>query len=259
VAHVWRASLARFASFRSTFTQQHYNSLSISINKSVISLGSLNNKFETFKQDPSPPVTFCLCLSVRRQAARNRSSHHVLSTKVREICEQFDSWIVQADVTGIHNSWLPLLFIPTNASPLFIVSFVALTYIIHRPCVYCSALLLILFVSSCHWSDRCIFDLRSNWFAPRYSSEPSDYGAISRNNASMAVPSNDMTEFVFDTVNSTAKALAGAAMEGVQQRLASNGLESRPDEWTGVGLEWMRSLLGRREWTLPCVDVKVRL
>ncbi|KAJ5482376.1 hypothetical protein N7475_001188 [Penicillium sp. IBT 31633x] len=153
-------------------------------------------------------------------------------------------------------SWLPLLFIPTNASPLFIISFVALTYIIHRPCIYCSALLLILFVSSCHWSDRCIFDLRSNWFAPRYSSESGEHGAIPGNTTS-TISSADLTEIVFETVNSTAKALAGAAMESVQQRLAP--LDSRPDEWTGIGLEWMRSLLGGREWTLPCVDVKVRL
>lgn len=61
---------------------------------------------------------------------------------------------------------------------------------------------------------------------------------------------------MFDTFNSTAKGLAGAALEGAQQRL---GVESKPEEWTGVGLEWLRSLLGRREWTLPCVDVKVRL
>ncbi|KAJ5955666.1 hypothetical protein N7501_009945 [Penicillium viridicatum] len=156
-------------------------------------------------------------------------------------------------------SWLPLLFIPTNASPLFIISFVALTYIIHRPCIYCSALLLILFVSSCHWSDRCIFDLRSNWFAPRYTSEPGGY-VISGNATSEATVSGEgLTEFVFDTINSTAKVLAGAALEGVQQRLSPNGMESRPNEWTGVGLEWMRSLLGRQEWTLPCVDVKVRL
>ncbi|CAG7931749.1 unnamed protein product [Penicillium olsonii] len=156
-------------------------------------------------------------------------------------------------------SWLPLLFIPTNASPLFIISFVALTYIIHRPCIYCSALLLILFVSSCHWSDRCIFDLRSNWFAPRYSAEPSNYSPMSGNSTEATVRTEGLTEFVFDTVNSTAKALAGAALEGVQQHLAPSGMESKSDEWTGVGLEWMRSLLGRREWTLPCVDVKVRL
>ncbi|OQE26373.1 hypothetical protein PENSTE_c005G03897 [Penicillium steckii] len=156
-------------------------------------------------------------------------------------------------------SWLPLLFIPTNASPIFIISFVALTYIIHRPCIYCSALLLILFASSCHWSDRCIFDLRSNWFAPRYSSELSaNNTTLLSGNATVAAPfpGDSLTGFVFDTFNSTAKALASAAMESAQNRL---GVESKPEEWTGVGLEWLRGALGRREWTLPCVDVKVRL
>ena len=155
------------------------------------------------------------------------------------------------------NSWLPLLFIPTNASPLFIVSFVALTYIIHRPCIYCSALLLILFASSCHWSDRCIFDLRSNWSAPRYNFAPGDHGSLS-DNATVAAPvaGDNLADFVYDAVNTTAKALAGAAVDSAQQRL---GLESRPNEWAGMGLEWLRSLLGRHEWTLPCVDVKVQL
>ncbi|KAJ5645466.1 hypothetical protein N7507_011477 [Penicillium longicatenatum] len=155
-------------------------------------------------------------------------------------------------------SWLPLLFIPTNASPLFIISFVALTYTIHRPCIYCSALLLILFASSCHWSDRCIFDLRSNWFAPRYSSQSGGEYAPMSGNATMEapLPGDSLASFVFDTANSTAKVLAGAAMDSAQQSL---GIESRPDDWTGVGLEWLRSLLGRREWTLPCIDVKVRL
>jgi hypothetical protein len=58
----------------------------------------------------------------------------------------------------------------------------------------------------------------------------------------------------------TTKALAGAVVEEAQRRLALNGSsELGQQEWTGVGLEWLRSLLGRREWTLPCVDVKVRL
>jgi hypothetical protein len=74
--------------------------------------------------------------------------------------------------------------------------------------------------------------------------------------AAVPLPGESLAGFVFDTFNSTAKALAGAALEGAQQRL---GVESKPNEWTGVGLEWLRNLLGRREWTLPCVDVKVRL
>ncbi|EAU37605.1 conserved hypothetical protein [Aspergillus terreus NIH2624] len=146
-------------------------------------------------------------------------------------------------------SWLPLLFIPTNASPLFIISFVTLTYILHRPCIYCSALLLILFISSCHWSDRCFFDLRGDWFAPRFPA-PSDADSTFLQTA--AANDTSLGGYVLDTLNTTTKALAGAAVEEAQRRL-------QPEEWTGIGLEWLRSLLGRREWTLPCVDVKVRL
>ena len=73
---------------------------------------------------------------------------------------------------------------------------------------------------------------------------------------------SSLAGYVFETVNTTTKALAGAAVEEVQRRFAHNGTaaaESMPEEWTGIGLEWLRSLLGRREWTIPCVDVKVRL
>lgn len=78
----------------------------------------------------------------------------------------------------------------------------------------------------------------------------------------MLAPSETLAEYVWDTVNTTTKALAGAAVDEAQRRLALNGTSAtdlRQDEWTGIGLEWLRSLLGRREWTLPCVDVKVRL
>jgi hypothetical protein len=53
--------------------------------------------------------------------------------------------------------------------------------------------------------------------------------------------------------NNTAAALASTALEEAKRQLASR------TEWTGIGVEWLRSLLGRREWRLPCVDVYVRL
>lgn len=34
---------------------------------------------------------------------------------------------------------------------------------------------------------------------------------------------------------------------------------SNADVWTGIGLNWLRNSVGRREWRLPCVDVNVRL
>lgn len=50
--------------------------------------------------------------------------------------------------------------------------------------------------------------------------------------------------------NSTVKALAGAAADEIAARRA---------EWTGLGLEWLRSLLGKREWRIECMDIYIRL
>ena len=54
-------------------------------------------------------------------------------------------------------------------------------------------------------------------------------------------------------LNNTAMALAGTALEEAKRKLAMR------TEWTGIGVEWLRSLLGRREWRVPCVDVYIRL
>lgn len=51
-------------------------------------------------------------------------------------------------------------------------------------------------------------------------------------------------------LNTTAKALAGAAMDEVTVRRV---------EWSGLGVEWLRSLLGKREWRIDCMDIYVRL
>lgn len=59
--------------------------------------------------------------------------------------------------------------------------------------------------------------------------------------------------FLASAINQTASALAGAAVEELKRRI-----EITP-EWTGIGLEWVRSWLGAREWRLPCLDVYIRL
>ncbi|KAH8820558.1 bladder cancer-related protein BC10-domain-containing protein [Xylogone sp. PMI_703] len=162
-------------------------------------------------------------------------------------------------------SWLPLLFIPTNASPMFIFLFFICTYFLNRPCVYCSFLLLILFASSCHWSDHCFFDFSSNWFEPRYSYS-SSYLQSSASAAAVGGSGNataggndfnytsEYLSMVLGTFNQTAVAIAGSALDEARRRVAG----SRP-EWTGIGVEWLRSLLGKREWRVPCVDVYIRL
>jgi hypothetical protein len=148
-------------------------------------------------------------------------------------------------------SWLPLLFIPTNASPIFIFLFFVCTYFLNRPCVYCSFLLLILFASSCHWSDHCFFDFSSNWFKPRQHS--SSILPEIANSSAMTDQTLEQLSIYLGVFNNTAVALVGPALEEAKRRLAMR------TEWTGIGVEWLRSLLGRREWRLPCVDVYIRL
>ncbi|KAK7414668.1 hypothetical protein QQX98_006525 [Neonectria punicea] len=142
-------------------------------------------------------------------------------------------------------SWLPLLFIPTNASPAFIFLFFVCTYFLNRPCVYCSILLLILFLTSCNWSDRCFFDFGSNWFLPR------------PNSSSRSLPTDVLPDSadlfnasVVEMINSTAAAVTNAALDAAAARRA---------EWTGLGVEWLRSLLGKREWRIDCMDIYIRL
>lgn len=53
-----------------------------------------------------------------------------------------------------------------------------------------------------------------------------------------------------EMLNTTANALAGVAAEELARRKA---------EWTGIGVEWLRSLLGRREWRIECMDLYIRL
>ncbi|KAH0433136.1 hypothetical protein CKAH01_09179 [Colletotrichum kahawae] len=141
-------------------------------------------------------------------------------------------------------SWLPLLFIPTNASPAFIFLFFICTYFLNRPCVYCSFLLLILFLTSCNWSDRCFFDFSSNWFQPR---PPTSFSTSPIPDID---PNASFNATVVEVINSTASALAGAAAEE---------LARQRQEWTGLGIEWLRSLLGRREWRVECLDINIRL
>lgn len=53
--------------------------------------------------------------------------------------------------------------------------------------------------------------------------------------------------------NETASALVDTAAERLIRRMPTK------TEWTGLGVEWLRSWLGAREWRLPCLDVHVRL
>lgn len=140
----------------------------------------------------------------------------------------------------------------------FLVLFFTLTFILNRPCIYCSALLLILFVSSCAWSDRCLLNIQGNWFSTRHFSSlipnPLSQPPATSWPESTGERYSDDGSFLIDAINETASALAGATLEEVKRRMAI-----QTPEWTGIGGGWMRSWLGARQWRIPCVDVYIRL
>ena len=72
-------------------------------------------------------------------------------------------------------------------------------------------------------------------------------------NATVAGNALDQVVEFGTTMNDTARALGLVAFQEAQK-----ALPGRP-EWTGIGVGWLRSLRGRREWMVPCVDVKIRL
>jgi hypothetical protein len=93
-------------------------------------------------------------------------------------------------------------------------------------------------------------------------------GGRNRDNANSGANNRTgVADFLSETINQTISALAGAALEEARRRLnpasilssaSGTGGGSLPES-AGIGLGWLRSLLGRSEWTIPCVDIKIRL
>jgi hypothetical protein len=142
----------------------------------------------------------------------------------------------------------------TNASPIYLVLFISATYVLNRPCVYCSFLLAILVVA--------LFDFRADWFEPRYLYSPplSSHSAQNSTKAASPLAQNSSSFSFFDTLslfgavmNETAAALANSVAETVKGRAAEAGSAAN-----GTLVEWLRGAL-RREWRIGCLDVVVRL
>jgi hypothetical protein len=142
----------------------------------------------------------------------------------------------------------------TNASPIYLVLFISATYILNRPCVYCSLLLAILVIS--------LFDFNSSWFEPRYSHPsrlfavpPQPQAVTLHGNGSSLLPSAimDTLDFVGGVINGTATSVVGSVIESLKGRPSPE--VSVVNDTVG---EWFKSLL-RKEWRISCFDVALRL
>ncbi|KAJ9666080.1 hypothetical protein H2201_003758 [Coniosporium apollinis] len=154
----------------------------------------------------------------------------------------------------------------TNASPIYLILFISATYFLNRSCVYCTLLLAILVIA--------LFDFRQGLFEPRQGTSISNDSSSSSCNATAAGNGtvggaggtdglgglgNNRTavtaELVASAVNSTAAAMASAAVEGIKRRIHPS-----EEQWSGaVATGVVKGFFARRTWRIPCVDVLVRL
>jgi hypothetical protein len=54
--------------------------------------------------------------------------------------------------------------------------------------------------------------------------------------------------------NQTARAVAKGAVNGIRQKIGGPGQGSAGKEY-----EWVKGLLGRKEWKVQCLDVLIRV
>lgn len=138
-------------------------------------------------------------------------------------------------------SWIPVLFflLRTHASPVYLVLFISATYFLNRPCVYCSLLLFILVMA--------LFDFHNPWFDPPLA----ETAELALNSTTPVLESAGV---LAQAVNHTAKAMAKGAVEALGTR-TNLGVEGS----SGQGYEFVRGLLGKKEWRVQCLDVLIRV
>ncbi|KAF2033492.1 hypothetical protein EK21DRAFT_58619 [Setomelanomma holmii] len=140
-------------------------------------------------------------------------------------------------------SWIPVLFflLRTHASPVYLVLFISATYFLNRPCVYCSLLLFILVVA--------LFDFHTPWFDPPLTPDTAEYAL--NGTTSLQDSIIETAGIVAQAANYTAQALVKSAVDNVRGKVGQTN--------SGKEYEWVRGLLGKKEWKIQCLDVLIRV
>lgn len=156
-------------------------------------------------------------------------------------------------------SYIPLLLLPLplSLSPINFVILLAFTYLLNRPCLYCSLLLIILFSTSCYWSQRCLIDFSyvstseggsgyATWFVPRLETM-------------LEAPHTNRTN---ETLGYLASIVADTAVAGFSEMATK--LRGR-DAVMNLSPGYLCSATNafcdifRRDWMLPCVRSRIVL
>ena len=194
------------------------------------------------------PLSPCRDPSDRAPSARSgfppsarEVSHHVLLAQLdtRPLLPVCHFTLIHECVVLTHS-----LSLRTNASPVYLVLFISATYFLTRPCVYCSLLLFILVVA--------LFDFQTPWFEAPLSTETAELAL------------NGTTPFrdsIFEgagvlaqAANNTAQALVKGALDTVRNKTADTVGAAGSGNY-----EWVKGLVGKKEWKIQCLDVLIRI
>ena len=97
-----------------------------------------------------------------------------------------------------------------------------------------------------------------DWFIPRLYTQSTLFNNAMGNGT---VEDGTLVHFANEIANETISVLAGAVVEEFKIR-AQHPSAAMGRNLTGsidIGAAWLKSLFGRSQWTLPCVNVVVRL
>lgn len=75
-------------------------------------------------------------------------------------------------------------------------------------------------------------------------------------NASLTEALGEIPNIALSALNESSGSIASGVLEGARKRLSN---ESYDGPALASGFEWFRSLLEKRQFRIPCVDVLVRL
>jgi hypothetical protein len=133
----------------------------------------------------------------------------------------------------------------TNASPIYLILFISATYVLNRPCVYCSLLLAVLVIS--------LFDFHSNWFEPHYAHPSTLFSPGSMTGTVPDALSGSLPGSLASTIDVVTAVVKGTAAS-LSAGITGRGVESG----SSAAVEWIGRIL-RREWRIDCLDVAIRL
>ena len=101
--------------------------------------------------------------------------------------------------------------------------------------MYCSLLLFILVVA--------LFDFHTPWFDPPLNPDTTELAL----NGTLVETAGVLAQ----AANTTAQALVKSAVEGVRSKVGQGT--------SGKEYEWVKGLLGKKEWKIQCLDVLIRI